>query len=92
MVCNGCRDMHVTHHHHVWLHHQQAVATTASLAGQYSSRVTVLFVDEEGKELDASSRIEQIKGYVYIKVPCGNDAHPHPHHLAYPQSAIPRGL
>ncbi len=45
------------------LSHTQAVATTASLAGQYSSRVTVLFVDEEGKELDASSRIEQIKGY-----------------------------
>lgn len=41
----------------------QAVATTASLAGQHSSRVTILFVDEEGKELDASTRIEQIKGY-----------------------------
>ena len=48
---------------------QQAVATTASLAGQHSSRVTILFVDEGGKELDASTRIEQIKGYATLSLP-----------------------
>lgn len=40
---------------------RQAVATTAGLAAMHGSKVTVLFVDETGKQPEGKQRIDQIE-------------------------------